>query len=120
MAYTDFTQVLGPMPGSNADPNMLQKILDIIGSKGGQTITNAVGAGLQAYGAGKQADADRAANASQFNANMAERQFEDDRADQRARSASALDASPLGQDQSFAAKQAITRAILGNARNPSF
>lgn len=106
------------IPGVDVnDPNLLQKILDIIGSKGGQTVTSAVGAALQSYGAGKQADADRAATANQFAANMAEREYENDQADQRARSTAALDASPLGQDQNFAQKQAITRAILGNTRN---
>lgn len=117
MSYLDFGQVLGPMAVNN-NPNKVQQILDIIGSKGGQTVTNAVGAALQSYGAGKQAEADRAATAQQFRANMAQREYEGDQADARARSTAALDASPLGQDQAFAQKMAITRAILGSARNP--
>lgn len=100
-----------------AGSNPLDRVLDILGSKGGQTITNAVGAGLQSYGAGKQAEADRAASAAQFRANMAQRQQENDQADQRSRAVSAENASPLGADQSFAQKQMLLKAILGSSGN---
>lgn len=95
----------------------LDKILDILGSKGGQTVVNAAAAGLGAYGQAKQAGEDRAQNAAQFGANMAQRQMEADQADQRSRAAATLDASPLGGDQRFAQQQALFGQLLGNARN---
>lgn len=95
----------------------LEQALDMVGSKGGQTIVSGVGGALSAYGQGKQADADRAATAAQFKANMAQRQLESSQADQRFRSGAALDASPLGAEQHFAQKQALAKALLGGARN---
>lgn len=93
------------------------KIMDILGSKGGQTAVNAVGAGLQAYGAGKQADADRALSAGQFKANLGQRQLENDQNNQLQAATSAAAASPLGDYQKFAQRNAILGQLLGSARN---
>lgn len=103
--------------GGSVDPSVLQKVLDMLGSKGGQTLVNAAGAGLQAYGAGKQADANREANAQQFAQDSALRLGEQENADQFRRATAATDATPLGQDQEFAQRQAIIGKLLGSARN---
>jgi hypothetical protein len=116
----DFSNIFSGGAGNLAGgggKNPLQTILDMIGSKGGQTITNAVGAGMSAYGQGKQAEADRAQTAGQFNANLGQRQLEGDRAHQLDSAVSAANASPLGEAQLFAQRNAIAQAILGGARN---
>lgn len=107
-----------PLGGPSSSP--LQSILDMIGSKGGQTLIGAAGAGLQAYGAGQQHQQDAAQNAHQFDANMAQRQDETDTAQRQSAATSAAQLSPLGQDQGFAQRQAIMKAILGGARNVSY
>lgn len=99
--------------------NPLQQALDILGSKGGQTAVGAIGAGLGAYGASKSAEADRNLSAQQFGANMAQRQLENDQQLQLQRASAGAAASPLGQDQNFAARQALVKQLLGNARNVS-
>lgn len=105
--------------GDAGGGSMLDKILGILGSKGGQTAVNAAGAALGAYGQNKQNDAQMAQTANQFKANTALRQQEDANSNQLNRATSAAQLSPLGQDQSFAQKQAIAKAILGGARNVS-
>ena len=111
----DFTDGIDGLIAPKKNP--LQSVLDILGSKGGQVLTNAVGAGLSAYGQNSQANASRAQNAQEFGAEMAERQLQDDRADALARNHATLDANPLGQSQGFAQKQALLSAILPQARN---
>lgn len=109
--------LLNSAGGNSGGGGGLDKILDILGSKGGQTAVNAAAAGLGAYGQAKQAGEDRALSREQFAANMAQRQMEADQADQRSRAAAILDAAPLGQDQRFAQQQALFGQLLGNARN---
>jgi hypothetical protein len=108
---------LGGGAASGGGGGVLNKVLDIVGSKGGQTLVNAAGAGLQAYGQHKQNEAQMAQNAHQFQANMAQRQLENDQQNQMNRAKLAADASPLGQDQSFAQKQAMLKAILPGLSN---
>jgi len=105
------------VPAQKAGSGGLSKVLDILGSKGGQTAVNAVGAGLAAYGANKQAEADRAMTEQQFAANMAQRQLENDQQNRMAQTTNAAAANPLGTEQNFAQKQAILKAILGNTQN---
>jgi hypothetical protein len=110
------------LPTGLVDPKKkspLDGVLDILGSKAGQTAVTAAGAGLQAYGASKSADAARAQDAHQFAATMAQRQAEADQTDSRSRQIAAADAMPLGADQEFAQRNAIQKAILGSARNYS-
>lgn len=97
-----------------------EKILDLIGSKGGQSLIAAGSAGLQAYGAGKEADANRALTREQFQQQLAQRAFENQQANDRSRSTTALAENPLGADQQFAQRNGILAAILGNARNVSY
>jgi len=84
----------------------LDRILNILGSKGGQTAVNAIGAGMSSLAGARQAGADREMEQKQFDASLRQRQAE-----------AASAASPLGAEQAFAQKQAIAKAILGNARN---
>jgi hypothetical protein len=100
-----------------AGKGALDKVLDIVGSKGGQTLIGAAGAGLEAYGANKRAEADRAQNAAQFRANLGQRQAEFDREDQFSRAKTAADMNPLGANQGFAQKNALLAAILPGLRN---
>lgn len=95
----------------------LDKALGVIGSPGGAALIGAAGAGISAYGANKSAEANRAQSAQQFAAEMAQRQLESGQADQRARAAATVDASPLGAEQQFAQRNAILNSILGNAQN---
>lgn len=108
------------------NPNTLKTVLDLLGSKGGQTAVSAAGAGLSAYGASKdraaareEGAANRALSARQFAAQMGQRQFEGDRDHALTQATAGAAASPLGQDQSFAQQQAIRQAILGGMRNYS-
>src|SRR5690606_9304856 len=98
---------------STGGGSALTKVLDILGSKGGQTAVTAIGAGLNAYGAAKSAGEDREQSA----AGMAQRQLSDDRSHQLAQAKAAAAENPLGSEQSFAQKQAIAKALLGGARN---
>ena len=107
-----------------SDPNTLKKVLDILGSTGGQTAVSAVGAGLQAYDASKQRAQDRAENAAnrqqtaaQFGANMLQRQSEDDRAHQLDQARNVASLSPIGESQSFAQRNALSLPLLTGARN---
>lgn len=115
-----FTSAVAKAAGSGAGKNALERALDMVGSKGGQTIIGAVGSGISAYGQGKQAEADRAASAASEKANLIQRERENEMSDSRLRQAGALEASPMGAEQGFAQKQALMRALLGNARNVSF
>src|SRR5687768_8560241 len=110
---------LAQSAGKGGGGGALDTVLGILGSKGGQTAVNAVGAGLSAYGAHKDAEANRAQTAGQFQANLAQRQDEMARDDQRQRAVAGNNANPLGTEQGFAQKQAILGAILGNSRNLS-
>ena len=96
---------------------ILDKITGILNTPGGAAGVGALGAGISAYGQNKSAEADRAATARQFAANMAQRQLEGDQQHQMAQASNAVAASPLGAEQSFAQKQAMLQAILGNTRN---
>jgi hypothetical protein len=106
-----------PLAPEQAGPSRLQSVLDILGSKGGQTAVAAVGAGLSAYGQNKQDAANRAQNANQFAATMAQRELENNQGQQLARSTAAAGADPLGASQGFAQKQAIFGELMKNARN---
>lgn len=112
-----FSTGVNSLVDKKKDGNILDTILGMVGSKGGQTLVNAAGAGMQAYGQGKQAEADRALNAHQFDANMAQRQLEGDRSHQLDTATSAAAASPMGEAQNYAQRNALMSAILGNARN---
>jgi hypothetical protein len=111
------TAVAKAAGGGGASKSGLDKVLDILGSKGGQTLVGAGGAALSAYGANKANEAQLAQNANQFRASTALRQQEDANQNQLNRATSAAELSPLGQDQSFAQKQALLKTILGSARN---
>jgi len=95
----------------------LQKVLDILGSKGGQTAVSGIGAGLQAYGQHKDSEANRAQSAQQFAAQMAQRQLEGDRGHQLSQATAGNAANPLGTEQGFAQQQALLGQLLGGARN---
>ncbi len=112
------------MDGGASKGSTVQTVMDILGSKGGQTAMSAAGAGLQAYGQAqqlssnkKQAAAQMRQQADQFAATSAANQLQNDRSNQLSRSTSALAASPLGANQGYAQKQALVKALLGQARN---
>lgn len=115
MAFT-IPHVPTLMKGGN-NTNILDKVLGAVGSKGGQTLINAAGAGMAAYGQNKQAEADRAMTARQFAANMAQRQLESDRDFQQRGATAAANADPLGANQQFAQRNALLAAILPGLRN---
>jgi hypothetical protein len=100
-----------------AGPSGLDKVMGILNTPAGGAMIQAAGAGIGAYGANKSATADRNLRAQQFAAEMAQRQNEQDRAHQLNSAQAATAASPLGAEQSFAQKQALLRAILGNTQN---
>jgi hypothetical protein len=109
---------------SQQQPSTLNTVLDILGSKGGQTLVGAAGAGLQAYQQSKDAaaqraelQANRAQSANQFAANTIQRQSEDDRNLQLDQAKSAAAMSPLGESQMFAQRNAILLPLLQGARN---
>lgn len=97
--------------------NPLDKVLGILGSKGGQTAVGALGAGLNAYGQNQQASANREQSAQQFGVNTMQRQLEADQQDARQRQMGALDANPLGSEQEFAQRNAILQQLLSGARD---
>lgn len=103
-----------------SQPSGLDRVLSILNSPLGAAGIQAAGAGLAAYGANKQNEANRQQNAQQFSADMAERQREFDSNQQQGAATAAAAASPLGADQMFAQRQALAKAILGSARNIKF
>lgn len=116
MAFTIPTGLI-QSAGGGGGTSILDNAMKILNSPGGAALISAGGAGLSAYGANKSAEADRAATAQQFAANMAQRQLEADRDHQQGGAVAAANASPLGAEQNFAQKQAIIGAILGNSKN---
>jgi hypothetical protein len=110
-----------------ANPSNVQRVLDMLGSKGGQTALGAAGAGLQAYGQAQQLSANRkqsaaetAQRAREFAATMGENQLNSDRNFRAQQTQSGLAASPLGANQNFAQRQAIIKALLGSARDVNY
>lgn len=99
---------------------LFDEFLGKLGSPGGQTLIGGIGAGMEAYGAGKQADANRAASAAQSEAELRQRQLEQQQNDLRTRQMAAPQMLPMGAEQGFAQKQALMKALLGNARNVQF
>jgi hypothetical protein len=95
----------------------LKQILDIIGSKGGQTAIGAVGAGLSAAGQAKQNDRQMNMTANQYAASMAQRQLESQQDDERARASQVLSQRPLGESENYIQKQMLMKAILGGVSN---
>lgn len=93
------------------------KIGAILGSKAFENAAGIAGAGISAYASGKQSDAQRAQQAAQFEAQLALSQ--QDRADRMglARASAAADASPLGDYEQFALRQALLREIMPGLRN---
>jgi hypothetical protein len=117
------SQGVGATGGGNSTGN-LQNVLDILGSKGGQTAVSMAGAGLSAYGAAQDRNAarednlaNRQMNAQQFAAQMAQRQSEQDESNQMGRAQAAVSASPMGAEQEFAQRNALFHQLLGSARN---
>lgn len=102
-----------PAPAASGAPsgvqpyNPLQSALSTIGT--------GVGAGLSAYGQGQQQQQNALANAYTNQANMANSELNSDRAYQLNQAQAANSANPIGTDQNYAQKQAIMKAILGNA-----
>jgi hypothetical protein len=95
----------------------LKAILDILGSKGGQTVTNAVGAGLSAASQGKRDQQQMDQTANQFAASMAQRQLESQQDDERARASQVLSQRPLGESENYIQQQMLMKAILGGVSN---
>ena len=102
----------------------LEEAMDILGSKGGQVAVQGLGAAADAYGQHQQTQqirqdnlANRQQSAQQFNAQMQEGQLGDDRNLQLAQAKGAADASPMGEAQLFAQRNALLQQILGGARN---
>jgi hypothetical protein len=95
----------------------LDTAMGILNTPGGAALISAAGAGIGAYGANKAAAAGREQSAQQFAAELANRQFESDRTHQQNAAIGAANASPLGAEQTYAQRNAILGAILGNARN---
>lgn len=116
-----------PVPMSNKIPpvgsvtqqgnSTLDTVMKLLNSPGGAALVGAAGAGISAYGANKSATADRELNANQFAANMAQNQLEGDRANQLSRAGAAASASPIGESQDYAQRQALLSAILPGLRN---
>lgn len=113
-----------PAQPATKQPSALDTALGILGSKGGQTLVGAAGAGLQAYQNSKDAAAQRAElqanrtqSANQFKANTLQRQSEDDRNLQLDQAKSAASLSPLGANQMFAQRNAMLLPLLQGARN---
>lgn len=96
---------------------MANNITNWFGSPGGQGITNAVGAGLSAFGAFQSDGANRKQNASQFAAQQAQQDYWQRQNQNNQRASGVLAADPLGADQRYAQKNALMSAILPNLRN---
>lgn len=96
---------------------MANNITNWFGSPGGQGITNAVGAGLSAYGAFQSDGANRKQNASQVAAQQAQQDYWNRQGQNTQRASGVLAADPLGADQRYAQHNALLSAILPNLRN---
>lgn len=123
MALT-WTAPGAPSGVTGPETSTLDTIMKLLNSPAGGALISAGGAGLAAYGANKSANANAEANrqmsTQQFAADMAQRQLESDRQNQLAKSSAAANASPLGESQSFAQRQALMGAILPGLRNSSY
>jgi hypothetical protein len=108
-----------PSTPAAAQPSTLDRALSILGSPGGAALVNAAGAGISAYGANKAAEADRNLSAQQFAARTAQDQLNADRQHQLAQTSAAVNASPLGEAQTFAQRNAMLLPLLMGARNVS-
>ncbi len=128
LTYTNGIQ--GALPGvppstpAAAQPSTLDRALGILGTPGGAALVGAAGAGISAFGANKSATADRAQQNAQFQqtaqqhaAQMQQDQLNADRQHQLSQATAAVNASPMGEAQTFAQRNALLQSILGNARN---
>lgn len=93
------------------------KIEQILGSRTGQAAMTLGGGLLTGMAASGDNAAARAQNAQQFAANARMDLAESDRSDARSRAVSAAQLSPLGENEEFASRQALARALLPTLRN---
>lgn len=106
--------------GEPKPKNIFDRGLEKMGSTGGQTLLSGLGGLFEGYGASKQADANRQAGAATTEAELRQRQFENQQNDLRARQMAAPGMLPMGAEQGFAQRQALAKALLGGARNVKF
>ncbi len=100
------------------------QINDILGSNTTQTALGILGAALkskseadardQAFGLNQQQVAQ---NAAQFRAQLLNNQLNANRADRTSRAEGVLQNTRLGENENFATKQRLLRALMGSARN---
>lgn len=89
----------------------------VLSSKAFENVATVAGQGISAYGQAKQDDKNRVVSQGNNAATLMERLLADERARRLDAAAGAADASPLGANENFAARQAIIQQILGGARN---
>lgn len=104
-------------PVTGPPKNHAQSVLNWFGTPAGDAVTNAVGAGISAYGNYQQNQQNLKQNASQFAANLKQNQYQFDQNNQLNRAQGVLAADPLGANQQYAQKNALLAAILPGLRN---
>lgn len=104
----------GAVGAATGAPMATGGIMAFLNSPAGSALINGAGQAFSAYGQGQEADANRGLTAAQFAAGQVASQSGQDR--QNAQAA----ATPLGENQNFAAKNALLNAILPNMRNISY
>jgi hypothetical protein len=90
---------------------------NVLGSKGVEVGLGILGSGLAAAGDARQQDQNRQLTAAQARAQLLQRQLENQQTTRLQQSTGAAAASPLGQNEAFAARQALLRELLPQMRN---
>lgn len=89
----------------------------VLGSKAFENVSNVAGNALVARGNAGASDRANASNNANTAASLMERLLADEQTRRHNAAVGAADASPLGANENFAAKQAIIQQVLGGARN---
>jgi hypothetical protein len=105
-----------PTTSSNGN-STIDTVMKFLNSPAGAALIQAGGAGLQAYGQNKQADANRTQNANEFTAQFLNNQLNDDRNFKLNQAVGAANVSPIGESQLYAQRNGILNAILPSLRN---